>query len=368
MEFETEVWEIKKIIDLYHSNKLDLSPPYQRNEIWGTKTKKLLIDSIKRNFPLPNFFIYERRNDKFEMVDGQQRTRTIIGYYNKLFTDFDNNYYSTDLFESFLSYEITVIKITSVNDNEAIEEFYARVNSTGLKLNRPELKKAEYYNTRFLALLQELASYNKFENLEIFTESSLNRMNDVDFVSELIAQLKFGNTEKKHSVDRIFETDISHEEAITFKNIFYRIIEIFERFNLIYPLKKTRYKQRNDFYTLFGFIKNNLELNTNSLSYFYKILVLIGEDITPSNEKCEPLREYARNCISQSNSKKARDERIEFFNDLFLNESSTPNEVQNGIMAFYTISDGILIQVERYHTLDAKKIQEIVEEPILDFN
>ncbi len=367
MKFETEIWDIRKLIDVYESGNLNLNPPYQRNEIWSSKSKKLLIDSIKQNFPLPNFFIYKKNNNEIDMVDGQQRTRTILGFYAQRFPDLDKNYYNQDTYNNFLDYEITIISITELDEGEDIEEFYARVNSTGLKLNRPELKKAEYYNTRFLELLQELASDSKFENLDLFTESSLNRMNDIDFISELVTQLKEGNTEKKIIVDRIFENDITLDEAKDLKEKFNRVLDILVKLNSYYPLKKTRYKQRNDFYTLFGFIRENSGQDYEIFEYFYKILVLIGEDITPSNEKCEPFKEYARNCVTQSNSKKARDARLSFFNELFLNEEMQPNSVQEQVMEFYEFEDYSLFQINNFYTLNAKQLQKIVQEPVLSF-
>ena len=72
---------------------------------------------------------------------------------------------------------------------------------------------------------------------------------------------------------------------------------------------------------LFGDLsKENVELEKEILNYFYKILVLIGKDITPSNEESESMTTYAYYCVTQSNSKKARLNRLEFFNDLFLNK------------------------------------------------
>jgi len=45
----------------------------------------------------------------------------------------------------FLEYKLSITIVTEVHGNESIEEYYALLNSSGLRLNRPELKKAELF-------------------------------------------------------------------------------------------------------------------------------------------------------------------------------------------------------------------------------
>src|SRR5687768_14570738 len=87
MDFKIEEWSISKLIAIYEAGNLNLNPPYQRGDIWTLPAKKKLIDSIKLRYPLPGFFLYNNGGNKYEMVDGQQRTRTIIGYSKGLFPD-----------------------------------------------------------------------------------------------------------------------------------------------------------------------------------------------------------------------------------------------------------------------------------------
>lgn len=75
MKFEIEIWSVKHLLDLVESGKIDLNPPYQRNPIWSKTTQKNLIQSLKEGSPIPNIFLFKKGENKFEMVDGQQRTR-----------------------------------------------------------------------------------------------------------------------------------------------------------------------------------------------------------------------------------------------------------------------------------------------------
>jgi Protein of unknown function DUF262 len=365
MDFEVKEITIQKLIELFESSKLNLNPPYQRNEIWSMASKKLLIDSIKRGYSMPNFFLLEKESGVFEVVDGQQRIRTIINFYNKLFPFHRKDFYDPETFPEFLNYILVMVILKHTSSDEAIEVFYSRVNSTGMKLNRPELKKAEYYDTRLLNLLETLASHEKFSSLELFTEKALLRMNDVDFISELVSLIKNGITEKKVAVDMMFKNDISQEEYDQLHTNFVKVLNVLLRFNEIYPINKTRYKQKNDFYTLFGFIYNNLELSPNVIDYFYKILVVIGENITPSNDDCPPFAEYALHCVSQSNSKNARQQRQKFYHELFLNNTNQINTTQENILEYYNLSEQDMIRLNGFYTISGEKILEIVKEPEL---
>ncbi|MGF1671564.1 MAG: hypothetical protein ACFCU6_14055, partial [Balneolaceae bacterium] len=172
--------------------------------------------------------------------------------------------------------------ISSSEDIEDLREFYVRVNKTGLKLNRPELYKAEYYNTNFLNLVDELSQYSKFRDLELFTERSSNRMKDREYIEELVAQIVFGITDKKNSVDRLYKKDVDDEQIEDIKSEFIEIIDLIHELSSYKHISDTRYKQRNDFYTIFGLIKDIKRIPFDDLLELYKILIKIGPDIKPS--------------------------------------------------------------------------------------
>src|SRR5574341_2163762 len=187
MKFKIQSWKVKDLINLYEGMKINLNPPYQRNEIWSSNAQKLLIDTIKRGFPLPTFFLHLKSPQKYDMVDGQQRSRAILGYYKGQFSDNEGNMYNSEF--SYLNYEIPVVVIEGVDDIDLMREFYVRVNKTGLKLSRPELFKAQYFNTNFLRLVEELCETKEFKEIDIFRQISKKRMVDREFVEELIDQM-----------------------------------------------------------------------------------------------------------------------------------------------------------------------------------
>lgn len=355
MKFTVTKWTIKKLYSTFNSGKLNLSPPYQRNFIWSTEDQQTLIDSINKHIPIPNFFLLEKENDEFEMVDGQQRSRTIIGFINKTFKDFQGKFFSEDTHSEFLNFTFPITIITDT-EGESIKKFYALVNKTGIHLNKPEVRKADFYSTKLLALVNEIAESKKFDSLKLFTEATLKRMNDKEFISELIVLIKDGHVDKKGHLDDYYKEDISDSLYNELKRKFNYVIDKIHSLNSIYPINKTRYKQRNDFYTLFDFVLNYSPYDEEELSYFYRLLVLIGADIKPTQEDCEALKEYARNCVTQSNSKLARENRLKFFQALLTNNSDKPNRIQDQIMDFYNFKETKLKSLNSYFTLNLKDI------------
>lgn len=222
--------------------------------------------------------------------------------------------------DSFENYNLSVTELSDLKDSNEIADFYVLVNKKGKHLNTPELHKAEYNDSNYLKLSEDLLDIQEFMNLNLFTEASSRRMNDRNYVEELIAYLVYGIQDKKKIIETIYKEDINDTQAGELKEQFIQVINIFDFLNNFHPIKKTRFKQKNDFYTYFNFIAKNIEQSKELFLYQYRILLSIAPYISPSQEESNSLREYALNCVSQSNSKKAREYRLSFFNSILKNK------------------------------------------------
>jgi hypothetical protein len=367
MEYIIKTWKIGDLYRIYKKGKLNLSPSYQRNFIWSLNDQQTLIDSIGRKKPIPMFFILQKGIDDFEMVDGQQRSRTIINFIDGGFKDFAGKLYSKEVHKDFTNFPLPVTIINDVK-NEEITDFYALVNKSGIHLNKPEIRRADFYETNLLKLVNELASLSGVKSLNIFTDSTLKRLNDVEFISELVVLLKDGNVDKKGSLDEYFEEDWTLDTCNEIKQKFLQILDKVLNLDKVYKINKTRYKQKNDFYTLFDFINTYSPYNLGELIYFYKILVLIAKDIKPTQSNSHVLKDYAINCVTQSNSKAARQRRVSILKSLFLNKKPTPNQSQADILQFYNYNKKQLCKVVNYYTIDINQLKELTEISFLDEN
>lgn len=359
MEYKSKEITIKELIDLIEGKKLNLNPPYQRHFIWTPKDQRLLIDSIHKSYPLPSFFILKKDIDKFEMVDGQQRANTIYKYYRNEFRDSDKRLYRETNTGEFLNYRLVVIEITKENfgARESIEEFFSLVNKRGIHLNPSEVNKAQYHDSDFLSLVNKIMNYQPLINLDIFTDKTKLRMNDRSLIEELVAYLKFGITDKRFAVEELFNMQIPVQEQDELYDKCTSVVDIIEYLNREHQINETRYKQRSDFYTLFCFIDRHKSESKEVLLNMYIELVTISDNgfITPSNEECESFKNYAINCVSQSNSKKARENRLNLFEALLCNKNKDGNEIINEINTFLYQEYGFdkeLKKVGDYYIID----------------
>ena len=127
--------------------QINTNPDYQRPSVWTKSQKQLLIDSILRDYDIPKIYIHEVEKDKYDVVDGQQRIRTIWSFYDDEFPiskdadkvngiDIANKTYSelspeiTDIIDS---YNLDFVILNNKNEDEIREMFLRLQNGTSLK-------------------------------------------------------------------------------------------------------------------------------------------------------------------------------------------------------------------------------------------
>ena len=316
--------------------------------------------------------MYQKPDGKYEMVDGQQRSRTIYRFVHgqiKSSKDTGEKFFSECNTEEILKYRLPFIIIKNLLKGDSLNNFYVLINKKGKHLNTPELYKSEYFDTTFYKLSEKVLSYQGLINLDLFTDATSKRMNDRAYIEELLAYLKEGIKDKKSAVEQIYkENDLTKEESATIERQFEKIIDRINILNKISPINKTRYKQKNDFYTLFNFVNENIKTDTKLLEHQYQILlVLNGKDrngiqfISPSNEECEALKEYALNCVTQSNSKKSRENRLTFFNSILKNRDLENNDlfedVYNYLEDVFGEQNVRTIKISEYELLDPSTLK-----------
>ena len=203
----------------------------------------------------------------------------------------------------------------------------------------------------------------QLREVDIFTDKTKLRMNDRGLIEEIVAYLFYGITEKRNAVEELFEAKISEDLANEKYERFSLVINKIYALNDIKPINQTRYKQKNDFYTLFCFINEHINEKFEVLQYQYRILTFISDNeyITPSNEDCRPFMDYAINCVSQSNSKRAREMRLQFFERLLCNKKEKGDDVLNEIIDYISKDFGVddinFVSVGDYKLLDLANLE-----------
>ncbi|MDO4282838.1 MAG: DUF262 domain-containing protein [Clostridia bacterium] len=129
-----------------YDEKLDIRPPFQREFIYNEKERNAVIETINKNFPL-NVMYWSKNGDKYELLDGQQRTLSICQYVNG---DYSVNYKGfnnlpKDLQDKILDYKL-MIYICEGTASEKLDWFKI-INIAGEKLTDQELRNSQYTGT-----------------------------------------------------------------------------------------------------------------------------------------------------------------------------------------------------------------------------
>ena len=350
-------WSLKKItvnevVEKINSSELILRPEYQRRSVWPNSSKSSFIESLILNIPIPLFLIHLNENGQMEVVDGQQRLSSIYTYMKDGFkltkldklSDLKGKFYSelSDSKKVKIREHILLFSIVDdVSENQIIDMYY-RSNKFTVNLNPQEMRYAYYKDSDFKDLVVSIAegeaeddSLATFFLLSgILSELNINRMADLEYTSDLLALLHYKSIQdKKKVLDKIYEEliFIEEEKKLKFKTQLHETIgliksifssEVFKHGHNITAekaLSLTRFKQKNDFYSLFYVIAHLNEFNSDELHYLltekkdeFAIFLQIMDEYVAPEADLKLFSDYAIKCVSQANTKKSREYRSKF--------------------------------------------------------
>lgn len=137
------------------NGKLVIQPEYQRNYIYDKDGKDIkVIESVLKGYPLGLIYFVKIGNDKYEVLDGQQRITSLGRYINETykFAVMDEND-NPQYFSSFDTNTQNKIKDTKLTiyvcegTTDEIDDWFQTVNITGVKLTDQEKLNATYHGS-----------------------------------------------------------------------------------------------------------------------------------------------------------------------------------------------------------------------------
>lgn len=228
-------YRIGDFVTWQRDGTLQLNPNFQRRPVWSKKAKSFLIDTIVRGLPVPIIFLRDLRADlksfqpKRDVVDGQQRIRTILSFIDhSLLPDYEEQHddfvidktHNKDLAgkrfhqlahavqQRILDYQFSVHSFPADTDDRQILQIFARMNATGVKLNPQELRNAEFFG-EFKTSAYELATeqlYRWRDDWKVFSPAQIARMTEVETASEFMVFIMSGILEKdSKTIDRFYQ-------------------------------------------------------------------------------------------------------------------------------------------------------------------
>lgn len=298
--YDSRTYSINDFLEWNNNKQLELNPKFQRKSVWTDTARSFLMDTIIRGLPIPKVFIRQKinvttRNSVREVVDGQQRLRTILSFLNDGFKiskkhnpKYGGYYFSQlnevdeDIQASILSYEISVDLLVNMPDPEVLDVF-SRLNSYAVVLNEQEKINANHFGS-FKLLADSLSKefYNFWIDNGVLTAQKCLRMEDVSLTADLLIAMCKGIKEKKKikTYYDAFEEDFDYDVedlGNKFRSTISLINVIFES-----GLRQTEFRRVHIFYTLFtslyhiqygipGINDSIYNINPNDVSQIAKI-------------------------------------------------------------------------------------------------
>jgi hypothetical protein len=144
-------FNIKKLQELFADGKIFINPEYQRSkDTWSQKQRVELIESIYNCYSIGVFVLYKNDKSQYEILDGQQRIRTIIKYIEDgiNLSGTQLPYYSEleeadrTSFDSYCLYYLELTNNDAEDKEENIVQTFLRLQE-GTPLNKAELLNAQ---------------------------------------------------------------------------------------------------------------------------------------------------------------------------------------------------------------------------------
>jgi hypothetical protein len=264
--FHRSNYKIADILRWEKEDELILQPKFQRRLVWEDDARSYLIDTIVRNLPMPK--IYLRRNVSpktklmaYEVVDGQQRLKAIIDFYDgKLVLSKRHNPELGDttfdglpepLQRAFLQYVLSTEIMENATDPE-VWAMFERLNTYTLTLNRQEKLNAKwfgYFKQIAYRLAAEQSALDAWKDMRVFTDRQIARMIEVELTSDVLVAIVDGISDITDTAKAYKEYDKEFPRRDAAINTFQKSLS-FIATKLPEAVRTTRFRNRAWFYSL----------------------------------------------------------------------------------------------------------------------
>ncbi|MEY4926790.1 MAG: hypothetical protein RI894_1226, partial [Bacteroidota bacterium] len=172
IDIREEKVSIYEYMRRYKRGLLKINPDYQRNLVWTPYQKIRFIESIVLNFPLPPIYLNQKVDGSFVIIDGLQRTNTLIEFTtgkfalksldklpdlkDKYFGELPNAYQAKIEDKQLFLYILKPSVPISI-----VYELFDRINTGGTPLNKQEVRNS-IFEGKATILLKELAQAERY--------------------------------------------------------------------------------------------------------------------------------------------------------------------------------------------------------------
>lgn len=80
IDYDTRDYSIDFLVQQYRDDEFYIPDEYQRKYIWEEQHKTRFIESILLGLPIPFMFFSDTDDGRCEIIDGAQRTQTLVQF------------------------------------------------------------------------------------------------------------------------------------------------------------------------------------------------------------------------------------------------------------------------------------------------
>jgi hypothetical protein len=180
------------------SGRLTIQPEYQRNYIYADGKKDVaVIDSVLKGYPIGLIYFNKVGDDKFEVLDGQQRITSLGRFVEGVLSIIDEsgipqdiNSIAADKREKILKTRL-LIYICEGTESE-IKEWFRTINIAGVPLKPQELLNA-VFSGPFVTKAKEEFSNSQNAHIQMWSHFINGTANRQDFLERALDWVSKGN-------------------------------------------------------------------------------------------------------------------------------------------------------------------------------
>lgn len=236
MKYRNTEIRLDQLVGYLNEEKIDLSPVFQRGNVWKLLQRRRLIENIVQGRPIPAIFLYKQAAGSkytYNILDGKQRLESLILFIANRRTDFQikswAKYFSNpkvrsvngfsiqmptsrptiatlgeDEIRELREYAIPTVEI-SMDDDSQLDEIinlFVDINQYGVKVSRFDIVKAMSKNSGLLKSVFDLIAIRQTRGTDVFYKT---KSNDFTQVLKAIKTISVLNNDNRSQVDRMWQ-------------------------------------------------------------------------------------------------------------------------------------------------------------------
>ena len=223
---------VQDLVTWERNGELNLSPWYQRRSVWTRPQQSYLINTLIEQKPIPTLYFrhvvdLDADRTKREVVDGQQRIRAILGFLDGGFSTRHPKYQRRVYYGELTKDQKRVFRETSLSGGwllgateQDVIEIFGRLNSVSKTVNSSEKRNAKFSGEfKQFCLTQAASRLQIWRGLNVFTANDIARMNEVQFIADLLYNFSNGlsdyNSKKLDDFYAENDEDFPKEQEMT---------------------------------------------------------------------------------------------------------------------------------------------------------